>query len=442
MTRYRPHRLRLFGRWRRTSALDRAGAIAIDTFGADGPLVPLDGDAVFTTAEDGELAKAHAAQRVVEADFNRTLRKELSRLAASAPELVKRVVVRLDRLERVGEASARLERAKARCSTIADRARHLPRWARLSLVLLLAVIDVVAYRAAILFVFDTDDEWYGVAESFLLALLSLGMVISAAHAADRLKAALQARAELDAATSNGHDAVRTSDQVLAELAWPRIGVPALIASALLLITGSILRVRAMSNQDWRLYIVVALFSAAAAVGAFFTEWKWGNDALDERDELERARRRTTHKLKRADRKAAAIEDRYRRDQNSIENLWSTFAPQWNVQMELAAARIAGARANHPKLFHPLSTSVIELVHARLDRASTRLDAATELERQGLTVTQVLARAEQEHTRRQNLIAAATTPQHGTATDAAEAELHQRRNGDRPAQQVEPAEVPS
>ena len=74
-----------------------------------------------------------------------------------------------------------------------DHGRHLPRVVRIALVVLLAVVDVAAYRAAVEVAFDTSDEWPAIIDSYLLGLLSLGMVVAAMFAAEQLKALHSAR---------------------------------------------------------------------------------------------------------------------------------------------------------------------------------------------------------------------------------------------------------
>jgi hypothetical protein len=72
-------------------------------------------------------------------------------------------------------------------------------------------------------------------------------------------------------------------------------------------------------------------------------------------------------------------------------------------MEMAAARIAAARAENPRLFHPLGQSVVESVHRRIANGTTRRDAVTALDHLDLSVDHVLDRARRTH-------AARTTPE--------------------------------
>ena len=83
----------------------------------------------------------------------------------------------------------------------------------------------------------------------------------------------------------------------------------------------------------------------------------------------------------------------------ITQMWSLYEPSWRVQLEMAAARIASARSTRPDLFHPLARSVVESVHERIARGTTRRDGESGLRHLGLTVDQVLERAAATHTAR-------------------------------------------
>ena len=356
------------------------------------PTVELYGtaDATFTTAEDAELAQTHAAQRTVERRYNGRLRTELRKLARRAPRLERRVVRRLHQADLAGRATDRLLRAEAAHPTMRDGARHMNRWIRLALVLALALIDVVAYRATVEVAFDLSDaDWVGRAESFVLGLLSVGMVIAAMGAAERLKALHDA---LDGGNSSAEKRARRR--------WRQVGVPALLTSVALLVAGAMLRVNALTDVQTWFWIAVPLFSAAAMVGAFVVEYKWSSEALDEHHQLERREHAMQRRLHRADRKFDSTEGRYCSRQTTIETMWSSYEPEWLVQMEMAANRIADNRASQGTLFHPRSESVTDSVYAVANRMTTRLDASCELHRMELTRQQVIAKGHVVHARRQ------------------------------------------
>ncbi len=240
--------------------------------------------------------------------------------------------------------------------------------------MLLAVVDVAAYRAAVEVAFDTSDEWPAIIDSYLLGLLSLGMVLAAMFAAEQLKALHSAGDHrlVDQDTA-------TDDQQHARRVWRQVGIPALLGALGLLIAGAALRVYALFEVPQWFWLAVPAFSASALAGAFFVEYTWSSKPLDERDDLERRSRRVHRRLHRADRKLASVEGDYRSRQAEIEQLWSVYEPAWRVQMEMAAARIAAARAEHPELFHPLGPSVVESIHDRIARGTTRRDAKSGLD---------------------------------------------------------------
>jgi hypothetical protein len=349
---------------------------------------------VFTTAEDAEVAEGHSSQRTIEATYNRELTKRVGRLARQAPDLERRKVHQLATADRAHDAEHRLRRAEHAQQAMRDHGRHLPRSVRVLLVLVLAAVDVVAYRAAVEVAFDTSDEWPALIDSYLLSLLSLGMVMAAMFAAEQLKSLHTARdrrlIEPDLAEN---------DQRHARRVWLQAGLPAMISCVALLVAGSMLRVNALALPPRWFWVAVPAFSASAAIGAFFVEYKWANKALDERDELERRSNRARRRLRRADRKLAQSEGDFRQREARIAELWSRYEPAWRVQLEMAAARIASARAARPDLFHPLGRSVVESVHERIARGTTRRDGISGLDRLGLTVDQVLARASATHAAR-------------------------------------------
>jgi hypothetical protein len=348
-----------------------------------------DAKATFTTVEEAELAQTHAAQRTIERRYNGRLRTDLRKLARRAPRLERRVVRRLHQAHLAGRATGRLLRAEAANPTMRDGDRHMNRWIRLALVLALALIDVVAYRAAVEVAFDVSDaDWMGRAESFVLGLLSVGMVIAAMGAAEKLKALHDA---IDGGMSPAEQRARRR--------WRQVGVPALLASLALLVAGAMLRVNALIDVQTWFWVAVPLFSAAAMVGAFVVEYKWASEALDEHHQLERREHAMQRRLHRADRRLDVTEGRYRNRQTAIETLWSSYHPEWLVQMEMAANRIAVARAAQGTLFHPRSESVTDSVHAVAARMSTRLDAAQELRRMELTAQQVIAKGHVVHVNR-------------------------------------------
>ncbi len=375
MFQYATRRMGGTNRWwrrRRLSAhtpVTRDGVLDTSSLGA---LVPADDPpAVFTSAEDAEVAEGHSSQRTIEAAYNRKLTKRLGRLASTLPDLERRKVHQLHVADHAHDVEHRLRRAERAQQAMRDHGRHLPRFVRVLLVLVLAAVDVIAYRAAVEVAFDTSDEWPAILDSYLLALLSLGMVMAAMFAAEQLKTLHTARDRRVIEPAMADD-----DQRHARRVWLQAGVPALVCAIALLVAGSMLRVNALAVPPRWFWLAVPAFSASAAIGAFFVEYKWANKALDERDDLERRSNRVHRRLRRADRKLAASEGEFRMREAEITQLWSLYEPSWRVQLEMAAARIASARAANPELFHPLGRSVVESVHERIARGTTRRDGSS------------------------------------------------------------------
>lgn len=393
MFQYATRRMGGTNRWWRRRRL--AASTHISDASALGALIPADDPpAVFTPAEDAEVAEGHSSQRTIEATYNRKLSKRLSRLGRHAPQLERRKVQQLHLADTVHETAHRLRRAEAAQQAMRDHGRHLPRYVRVLLVLVLAAVDVIAYRAAVEVAFDTSDEWPAIIDSYLLALLSLGMVMAAMFAAEQLKTWHTSRDRRVIEPELAED-----DQRHARRVWLQAGVPALVSAIALLVAGSALRVNALAVPPRWFWLAVPAFSASAAIGAFFVEYKWANKALDERDDLERRVRRSERRLRRADRKLAASEGDFRMREAEITQMWSLFEPSWRVQLEMAAARIAAARSTRPDLFHPLGRSIVESVHERIARGTTRRDPESGLRHLGLTVDQVLERAAATHSAR-------------------------------------------
>src|ERR687895_477780 len=92
--------------WRRRRRL--AARTVIADASTLGLLVrPSDPPAVFTPAEDAEVAEGHSSQRTIEATYNRKLSRRLSRLGEHAPQLERRKVQQLHLADTVHETAHR-----------------------------------------------------------------------------------------------------------------------------------------------------------------------------------------------------------------------------------------------------------------------------------------------------------------------------------------------
>ena len=276
-------------------------------------------------------------------------------------------------------------RPTGRCVTTAVTSRA---FVRVGLVVLLAVVDVVAYRAAVEVAFDTSDEWPAIIDSYLLALLSIGMVLAAMFAAEQLKAL--------------HDATRSPGRRARVRRRRRRPRPAGVAPDRPAGAG---RARSPCSSPGAALRVNALGGRRDGSG-----WpcrrsrprRWSaRSSSSTSGRTRRSTSATTSSAAPARPSAGCVaptvagagaEGDYRQRQAEIEQLWSLYEPEWRVQLEMAAARIAAARAENPELFHPLGRSVVESVHERIARGTTRRDGRVGLEHLTLTVDQVLERA--------------------------------------------------
>jgi hypothetical protein len=394
------------------------------------PLQP-DVHSPFANNEEADRARAHAAQRSIESKHNRGVQKRLPRLGAWLVELY---CLQLRLLERVDVAEADHDRHTSflvRHGAGAEAGRHMGKLVRLVLVLGLALIDVAAYRAAVEFVFDLHDDVAGRIESSILALLSGGMVIASAAFGERL-AEYHAAMREDRGSGAGREPVGRAAAARRELR--HVGVPALVAAAALLLAGSAFRVQTMGQVEWWTWIAVPLFTSAALVGAFLVEWRWADQILDERDQLEAVRRRSERRRDRAQKRAGRAEQKAMVLIVDLSTRRWIHEPNRTAQLELSASRVAQTRAERHDLFHPFGPSVTALMQAHQEESSTMLGVDGYLSEKGLTIEATLERARQEHERRRSLRrVAAGSPDVGvlpTGTD-------ERHRSDPPASQGVP-----
>ena len=245
-----------------------------------------------------------------------------------------------------------------------DHGRHLPRFVRVLLVLVLAAVDVVAYRAAVEVAFDTSDEWPAIIDSYILSLLSLGMVMAAMFAGEQLKTLHTSRDQRVIEPE-----MADNDQRHARRVWLQAGVPALIGA----VASARGRLGAPRQRTRRpAPLVLARRSGVLGVG--------GDRGVLRRVQVgEQGARRA--RRPRAPGPHAPIADcagptgssppsegEFRMREAEITQMWSLYEPSWRVQLEMAAARIAvGPVRRDPDLFHPLGRSVVESVHERIAR---------------------------------------------------------------------------
>ena len=363
-----------------------------------GALVPADDPpAVFTPAEDAEVAEGHSSQRTIEATYNRKLSKRLSAprpgMRRSSSGARSTSCTWPTRVHETAHTAAP-RRAGAR-QAMRDHGRHLPRSVRVLFVLVLAAVDVVAYRAAVEVAFDTSDEWPAIIDSYLLSLLSLGMVMAAMFAG---------RAAQDAA-----HVARPSGS--SSPSWPTTTSATRPAG---LVAGracrrSSLRSRCSSPAP-RCASTPSPFRPAGSGSPFPRSRRRPRSGRSSSSTSGRTRRSTsgTTSSARVRRGPSAgcvgptgssprARASYRRREAEITQMWSLYEPSWRVQLEMAAARIAAARADAPRAVPPART-LGRRVGARTHRPRARHGATREsaLRHLGLTVDQVLDRAAATH----------------------------------------------
>ena len=374
MFQYSNRRMGGMTRWWRRRRL-AALTIVADPASLGALVPPNDPPAAFTPAEDAEVAEGYSSQRTIEADYHRSLRKQLRRLAERAPQLERRKVAQLRlgddaresderdpprRRARTGDARPRSSPA-ARCPGGPRRAARRRRCGGLP----------GCRRGRLRHVRRVAGDH---------RLLPPRPVV----AGDGARGDVRGRTTQGVALGrrpptrrSGHRRRTTNNTP--DGSGDRRASPRCVGALGLLIAGAALRVYALFEVPQWFWLAVPAFSASALAGAFFVEYTWASKPLDERDDLERRSRRVHRRLRRADRKLASVEGDYRSRQAEIEQLWSVYEPAWRVQMEMAAARIAAARAEHPELFHPLGPSVVESIHDRIARGTTRRDAKSGLD---------------------------------------------------------------
>jgi hypothetical protein len=362
----------------------------------------------FTYDERRLMSETMAVVRGLEAQHNRRVAWGLRRLGRKRPRLVLAFAENLDATYAAAEAEAELASFDAHFrhdGVLARKPRRISSRARWAALIVLSVVDVAAYRAAVEMAFDTPGDLMGRVESSLLALLSLGMVLCAKTAAEQVRHLIDARS---AAETGLASSLTYSRSHLDEFRW--IGVPAIVGAFLLLLAGSVLRIQALDPRPTWMYLVVPLFSSGALLGAFFIEQKWASAVGDRRDGLARVARCAVRRRRRTSRRAGRRERSYVVRQTRITMLWSRFAPAVQQQYDLAARSISQARANNPLYFHPLGPDVGELAISEMRaHPSTRTVAHGQLDQGRLALDGLAEEARIEFAERHRAAARITLP---------------------------------
>ncbi len=299
------HTTRRMGRtsrwWRLRRLSSRTVVVDAETMGT---LVPAnEPPAVFTAAEDAELAEGHSAQRTIEAAFNQALSVRVAKFARRAPDLERRKVSQLRLTTEAAAVDERRRRAEASNRAMRDHGRHLPRALRVVLIVLLAIVDVVAYRAAVEVAFDTSDQWPAIIDSVLAApLLSIGMVLAAMFSAERLDGLHDAGDRRAIEPDHAAD-----DAAHARRVWRQTGLPALACAVALLTAGAALRVKRARPHAG---VVLARRAGVLGLGAgrrVLRRVQVGEPSARRARRPRAGARKAQRKLRRADRRLAGVE---------------------------------------------------------------------------------------------------------------------------------------
>jgi len=137
---------------------------------------------------------------------------------------------------------------------------------------------------------------------------------------------------------------------------------------------------------------VPVFSLASLLGAVVVELKYANAYLDKLDYFRALARKTARRRRDADGRLERLRQIYDALEVRLETLWSTYEPSWVMQADIAAQRIAAARAKRPDLFHPLGPDIKPIIEDRLTQYSRVLDVHGEISQRGLAATEIMARA--------------------------------------------------
>ena len=344
-------------------------------------------ESTLTYAEEAELLIARAAMDSIEGRHNAEASEGLSKLASAAPALAHAVTDQSKAQSEETTASKRRDEFEAllhQDGLETRAARHMSRGGRLALLGVFSIADVIAFRAAIAYLLDAPDDWFGRGETLLFALISIAIPPAAGYGGERVRYWLDARRAHNAELTDAIEPQAAADDLR------YTGIPALVSAFCMLIAAAALRIEALgSEQSAIVWIAVPVFSLASLVGAVVVELMYANAYLDKLD----------HFRKEADMAAAERRDsdgrveRLRRSYDALEvrltTLWSTHEPSWVMQADIAAQRIAAARASRPDLFHPLASDIKPLVEDRLRSHSRVLDVGTEISVRGLAASQIL-----------------------------------------------------
>lgn len=357
--------------WHRRSRLN---ALASGTAHADAAIG--EDSTVLTQLELADVHSAAVACRAVEHRYNSRVAKLLSRLARTA-DMLARVIAMTNRRAadhaQLSGTVAQIDQALAQDGLHLRSQRRMGRKVRCIAIGGLGVLDITAYRSAMELVFNTSDaNAFGIVESVLLSMLSMGMVIAAAFCGASIRHYLDGKAY---AESQLEGAITTKAARREALT---VGVPAGLIAVAAMIAGASLRLQVMQAVGTApittsTATAVTIISGLALLGAFFIELKWASDLLDKRDQLHRSEHQARRRLEAAERSAQDIQKKHRTTIEAVLHEWGVHQPTWEAQIDACAERIHAVRGRQTGVFTLVGASVRPVVADLVALGDARLN---------------------------------------------------------------------
>ncbi|MCW2749120.1 MAG: hypothetical protein JWR83_230 [Aeromicrobium sp.] len=349
----------------------------------DKVMVPADQPPVLTHGERGDVQFAARACRGIESAFNSAARAGLTKLSTLKSRIVPQLVLLCEYVTTHANAQADVEAVDREIKARGEHMHHqrrISRRVRILLLVVLGLLDVLAYRSAVEVVFGTSDDLAGRIESLMLAMLSIGMIVMAAASGDRIRHWLDAKAD-EEARDNDPLPVRAPRRELT------LGMVFACLTVLALWAGARLRLRSMEIDGNPVSAVIGVatmvFSALAALGAFVIELRWASELLDKRDRLVEGEKKSRQRMDQQHNICARLLANYQGGLTNASTMWDEYQPLWSSQIHACLERVHHARKRQPSIFHPLSASIDELVKKLIEADTSVLDPIAEITRLGL-----------------------------------------------------------
>ena len=341
-------------------------------------MISADAEPILTHGERRTVHVAALACRAVERRFNEAVTAAVSALSRKKPQIVAQRVI----ADELGKAHANtLNDLEILDDHVKGRGQHL-HWqrrmskrVRIALLVVLSLLDVLAYRGAVEVVFGTGNDLAGRAESLLLAMLSIGMILLSAASGEKVRHWLDMRAEEEAGLNDPLPIRGARRELIAGMAFAGL-------TGLALWAGATLRMRSMEVDgnpvSFTIGSATLVFSALAALGAFVIELRWASEILDKRDRLVDTEKLARRRMDQQHNICARLVGEYEADIARVTTLWGQYNPLWNAQINACLDRLHEARFSQPSVFHPLSASVDDLVRGMIEEHKELIDPVEEI----------------------------------------------------------------